>query len=204
MNYQVLLKGDVKISNLSLRELETALAFTYLPVLDVLDLDEKEAILSQGLQHLKENEIAPEVLETGAKYKKFIESAYTAKVSVRFVSDEVGYGLFAEEDLQEGAYVGEYVGLIRKNNDYGQFNHYLYSYPVLDYIGRNYVIDATKGNLIRFANHSFTPNLKPCYAYFSGFYHCILIALKPILKGTQLTYNYGKKYWYVRGKPIDL
>lgn len=204
MNTQVFLKGDNKATLYSLKDLETELRFTYLPQLDVLDLEEKEKILSLGLHDFKENQISPVVLENGIKYKTLIESAYIPKVSVRFVSDEVGFGLFAEEDLQEESYVGEYVGLIRKNNDYGQFNHYLYSYPVLDSILRNYVIDASKGNLIRFVNHSFEPNLKPSYAYFSGFYHCILIAQKPILKGAQLTYNYGKKYWYVRGTPITL
>lgn len=196
MRYQVFLKEHNQASFLNLKELETELQFTYLHQLDVLDKEEKM------LQ--KEQQISDEAVKNGIKYRKLIESAYIPKVSIRWISEKVGYGLFTEEDLQENVYVGEYVGLIRKNDDHTQFNHYLYSYPVLDFIGRNYVIDASKGNLTRFANHSFEPNLQPVYAYFSGFYHCIFTTLRPILKGTQLTYNYGKKYWYIRGTPTTL
>ncbi|HSX04051.1 MAG TPA: SET domain-containing protein-lysine N-methyltransferase [Rhabdochlamydiaceae bacterium] len=194
--YNVLFKDQTKPSYLNLNELQEKLQFTYVEQLATLHADEKEKMTLEGPNYLNS-----EAEENGKKYQSLIESSFTPKVSVRWVSEEVGYGLFAEEDLREGSYVGEYVGQIRKNDEHGTFNHYLYSYPVLDFIGRNYVIDATCGNLLRFANHSFEFNLKKAYAYFPPFYHAIFITCRPIVKGEQLTYNYGKKYWYLRGTP---
>jgi uncharacterized protein len=75
---------------------------------------------------------------------------------------------------------------------------------VPDSLGRSFVIDATQGNLTRFINHSFTPNLRPVHVYYAGFYHLIFLAMQRIEKGTQLSYSYGKNYWYLRGKPAEL
>ncbi len=197
--YKILFKDQKELACIDLKALQENLQFTYLDHLTVLDPQEKEKITRDGPKYL--DGIAQ---DNGKHYGPLIHSAFIPKVSVRFVSEEAGYGLFAEEDLPANSYVGEYVGKIRKNNEHGTFNHYLYSYPVLDSIGRNYVIDATWGNLLRFANHSFTPNLKPCYAYCFSFYHTIFITLRPIVKGEQLTYNYGKNYWYSRGTPLTL
>ena len=69
--------------------------------------------------------------------------------------------------------------------------------------GINYVIDATNGNLTRFINHSYNPNLQPMYAFIEGFYHLIFLTIKPIKNGEQLAYNYGNNYWYLRGKPTN-
>lgn len=193
MSYEILFEDHKKSTSLDLVELQKKLQFTYLAQLCVLKAEEQEKIRIDG---------PPDV--QGEKYQHLIESGYVPKVSIRWVSKEVGYGLFAEEDLPENSYVGEYVGQIRKNNEHGELNHYLYKYPVLDEIGRNYVIDATCGNLLRFANHSFTFNMKHTYAFASHFYHTIFITIRPIVKGEQLTYNYGKNYWYLRGTPTAL
>lgn len=204
MTYQVFLKDSKQPSFLNIEDLQKQLQFTYLDHLEIQCAEEKEKILQDGWRHEKEKKISDERIHHGIQFKQQIESCLTAKVSVRWISEDVGHGLFAEEDLKENSYIGEYVGFIRKNNEHGQFNHYLFSYPVLDNIERNYVIDAFCGNLIRFANHSFQPNAKATYAYFSGLYHLILLTLKPILKGEQITYNYGKNYWYLRGTPTTL
>jgi len=195
----ILFRDQKKILSIDLVELQEKLQFVYLDQITVLKPEEQEKIILDGPQYL--DHIAE---ENGKKYQNLIESSYTPKVSVRWISQEVGYGLFAEEDLPENSYVGEYVGHIRKNNEHGELNHYLYKYPVLDEIGRNYVIDATCGNLLRFANHSFAFNMKHTYAFANRFYHAIFITIRPIVKGEQLTYSYGKNYWYLRGNPTEL
>ncbi len=118
----------------------------------------------------------------------------------------MGYGLFAEEEIPESFFVGEYTGIVRENNRryFEPLNNYCYEYPIPDSIGRSFVIDATHGNLTRFINHSFQPNLKAGYAFLDGFYHCIFIAIRSIAKGSQLTYNYGQTYWYIRTPPKDI
>lgn len=195
MKQEIILFEDQFID---IMELQKQLQFTYLEKLVIHPKEDGKVILEDTPS------LDPVTAENGKKYKDLIESSFTPKVSVRWISEEIGYGLFAEEEISENSYVGEYVGEIRKNNEHGEFNHYLYKYPILDSIGRNYVIDATCGNLLRFANHSFAFNMKHSYAFIAPFYHAIFIAARPIMKGEQLTYSYGKNYWYLRGSPAAL
>ncbi len=153
-------------------------------------------ILEKGMQKEQESLVLPEHLALGKRLDE-----RSPLVSVGWCGETVGWGLFAEEDLEEDVIVGEYTGHVRKNDDHLSINNYLYAYPIDDPIGRNYVIDATHGNLTRFINHSFWPNLKPCYAFSQGLYHVLLITLYPIKKGKQLSYDYGRLYWFVRSPP---
>ena len=190
--------GSSSPSQYSLSELELLLNFHYLPH---LTFNPEEKILEKGLEKWENGTVLPDHLYNGILFKAEIEQAYIPQVSVRSCEEPVGWGLFAEEELQEGAFVGEYTGLVRKNDEHHCLNDYLYRYPVPDPIGRDYVIDATAGNLIRFVNHSSTPNLKPYYAFKDGYYHVILLSIHAIKKGEQLTYDYGQNYWYVRTPP---
>lgn len=181
---------------LSMKELGRELQFTYLPHLTFASEKlKKELYLSSGK---KEAEVL------GSLWKEQILMGSMPKVSIRWVGKEVGYGLYAEESLKAGSYLGEYVGEVRKNNHHTRISDYLYSYPVLDEIGRSYVIDAENGSLTRFINHSTRPNLTPTYAFFDGYYHLIFLVKTPIEKGEQLSYNYGRQYWTIRSRPDPL
>ncbi len=184
---------------LPLSELEILLNFHYLPA---LVFKEEENIWEKGIQKWEEGKVVPDHLHNGLLYKRSIEKKKMPKASLRWCGENVGWGLFAEEKIAAGSFIGEYTGLVRKNDEY-TLNDYLYEYPVPDPIGRNYVIDATQGNLTRFINHCETPNLKPLYAYSEGIYHLVLVSIQTIKKGSQLTYDYGKKYWYVRTPPLS-
>jgi SET domain-containing protein len=168
--------------------------------------ENKRRIKALGAAKLKNGQVHEEALLLGERFLPQIQSAYMPKVSVRWISDAIGHGLFAECDLPEGAYVGEYTGHVRKNDQryFQPLNNYCYEYPVPDELGRSYVIDATNGNLTRYINHSFTPNLRPVHAFANGFYHLIFLTLTAIPAGTQLCYDYGQNYWYVRDRPQPL
>jgi len=165
---------------------------------------ERLALYTEAMNHFKEGSIPDERIALGKQFKELIEEGFVVDSSIQFLGEDVGYGLFAKETIPEGAYAGEYVGCVRQNNRHGEMNNYLYSYPQLDEIGRNYVIDAEKGNDTRLINHSYTPNLIPKYAFVDGFYHLILLTLREIKSGEQLAYNYGKKYWIIREPPKPL
>lgn len=177
----------------SIPRVEKKLSFRFLPALAF----EREGFDGQ----LKEANASQKKL--GRLYHSQINSSYLAPSEVRWVSKKVGYGLFAQIDLQKGGYVGEYTGIVRKNDRrYTEpLNHYCYEYPAIDSLGRPYVIDATHGHLTRFINHSAVPNLKPVYSFVEGFYHLIFIALRAIEIGEQFSYNYGANYWYLRAPP---
>ncbi|MBX7066248.1 MAG: SET domain-containing protein [Parachlamydiales bacterium] len=168
--------------------------------------EERCEILQRGLAAHQRGEIPQKALALGQKYRKQIESPNDPNVEIRFVSDEVGHGVFANGVIKKGSFIGEYTGIVRENRRiyFAPLNNYCYEYPIADRLGRSYVIDATSGNFTRFINHSYCPNLKPHYAFIDGFYHCIFIALKEIRKGEQLCYDYGRNYWIVRGAPVNL
>ncbi len=190
----------------TIEELEAELKFTYVAQIAFETPEDKEEIRERGMQKWKKGDVSVEAQELGQKFKEKIEAAYIPKVSVRWVSEAVGYGLFAEEDIETGSYVGEYTGIVRKNDRryIEPLNNYCYEYPVPDYIGRSFVIDATQGCLTRFINHSSKPNLKPIHVFCDGFYHLIFLAIEDVKKGSPLAFNYGKNYWYVREPPVDL
>ena len=177
--------------------LEKRIGFNYLQFLEFTSRDVHDAVLQRA-------EPKPEELAHGEHYKEAICLGATSPASIRYISPEVGYGLFAEADIHKGTFIGEYTGVVRENNDHLTMNHYLYRYPVLDDIGRDYVIDAESGNLTRFINHSDSPNCITGYAFCSGLYHLIITANQTIPKGTQISYDYGRKYWRLRGKPTPL
>lgn len=169
-------------------------------------LAEEADIRRRGRAKLSAGLITKKTILLGKRFSHHIEAAYLPKVSVRWIDDKIGYGLFAEELIKAASYVGEYTGVVRRNDRryFEPLNNYCYEYPVEDEIGRSFVIDATDGCLTRFINHSPSPNLKPVYAFHDDLYHLIFIAIKTIGIGEQLSYDYGASYWYMRDPPNTL
>lgn len=159
-----------------------------------LETSIKNALLS--------SKISSQALHYGKLYDKELSVGEEALSSIKWVHEDVGYGLYSTIDLQEGSFIGEYTGLICENNSYYKMKNYLFRYPLEEFNGKKLSIDAEPhGNLTRFINHSFEPNLLPVHAFHNGLYHVILIAIKPIKKGEAFSYNYGHSYWYLRGAP---
>lgn len=188
----------------SIAELESRIPFKYLPTISFESPQDKEDIRARGQTKLKNHQVSQESHRLGKKFIRRIETGYLPHTSIRWIDDRIGYGLFAEGVIAENSYVGEYTGIVRRNDRkyFEPLNNYCYEYPVLDEIGRSFVIDATDGNLTRFINHSFNPNLKPLHVFYDGFYHLIFVSLRQIEKGEQLSYNYGESYWYLRSPPL--
>jgi len=161
------------------------LEFKYLPSISFKSKKAKLDILNRGLAELQKGNVPASSLKFGEKYRNEIESGDCPPVSVRFISKEVGHGVFAEEPIPKGSYLGEYTGIVRENRRvyFAPLNNYCYEYPIPDQIGRSFVIDATTGNFTRFINHSYKPNLEPEYAFIDGFYHVIFISRREIRRG---------------------
>lgn len=144
-------------------------------------------------------------ISLGNVHQKAISTGYMPDCLVKKVSENAGHGLFANEKIKKGSFVGEYTGLICKNDNYLKMGNYLFRYPVKEESGRYLSIDAEPyGNLTRFINHSFEPNLDHHYAFSSNLFHLIFIANRDIEIDEQLFFNYGHSYWYLRGAPDSL
>jgi hypothetical protein len=136
----------------------------------------------------------------GTLYFEKLRTHYIADVSIRWIDETFGYGLFTERDIKAAEYIGEYAGVVKRRYPFlGRKNDYRFVYPTsFFYIGK-YVIDAKdKGNEIRYANHSSDPNCEAISIFSDDMFHVILRAIKDIPAHTQITYNYSDDYWKSR------
>ena len=143
----------------------------------------------------------------GKRYGRLVAQGYMAPLSIRFINDQIGYGVFAEADIAEGEMVGEYTGQI---NDTATLKttKYTWVYPVThDQRGKpvSLSLDALKfGNEMRYVNHDYKPNAAMQTIPQGGIWHIVYIANRPIKKGEQILTNYGTGYWGgSRGAPFQ-
>ncbi|KAI4304170.1 hypothetical protein MLD38_039720 [Melastoma candidum] len=110
-------------------------------------------------------------------------------------TEKCGSGIVADEDIQRGEFIIEYVGEVIddktceerlwKMKHLGETNFYLCE------INRDMVIDATyKGNKSRYINHSCSPNTEMQKWIIDGETRIGIFATHDIKKGEHLTYDY--------------
>lgn len=64
-----------------------------------------------------------------------------------------------------------------------------------------FTIDSKEqGNVMRFINHSDTPNLESISIFYDGVFRITFRALQDIPVGSELSYDYGGIYWSHRRK----
>jgi len=133
----------------------------------------------------------------GRLWKCELANGYVAPVSIRWRSDYYGYGLFAEQDLAAGEFVGEYVGMVRKvGSFFSNVNAYCFRYPLYGFGFWAYTIDAELYcNETSFINHSDKPNCDAIVAYSEGLLHVVIAAKRAIKCGEEMTFDYGNKRW---------
>ena len=141
------------------------------------------------------------------KYGPQIARGEISPMTVRFINDKIGYGVFSEIDLKPGDFVGEYTGKIINTKDlkdgkytWGYLNaHEMHGKEI------NLSLDAgPAGNELRFINHDYVPNAGMQYVLQGGIWHVCYITSRPIKKGEQILTDYGKRYWSgTRGEPYQ-
>jgi hypothetical protein len=202
---QILVEKDGQERKLTTAELEKELSFSYVPQLDFLKWAYFQSITKKTAKFHKEGVLSPEQLWLGVYFQNEILSGGLPPVRLRWIDDKVGWGVFAERDLKPLDYIGEYSGLLRKRKRADRTNAYCFEYVMIKGEGTRYTIDALdQGGIVRFINHSFKPNLMCGIATVHYLSHVILYAVKPILKGEQLLYDYGPDYWNGRLPPAAL
>ncbi|KAF7287714.1 hypothetical protein GWI33_003354 [Rhynchophorus ferrugineus] len=126
---------------------------------------------------------------------KFRNLKQTSRLSVGVYRSKIhGKGLFCLRDIEAGEMVIEYAGEVirsiltdKREKFYNSKGIGCYMFRVDD----NFVVDATmKGNAARFINHSCDPNCYSKVVEIMGHKHIIIFALRRILSGEELTYDY--------------
>ena len=163
-----------------------ALGFLYTP--RICFLHEKSF---RGILTCEVGQNPSELCLDEVKIRTLLNKPFYEMVSIRYVSDTVGYGLFAEEILHAGDMLGEYTGMVLDIST--SFNTYSLLFPSTD---GNYQIDSSEyGNETRFINHSSNPNCEYVHVVVDGLCHVICVVKRDVRAGEQITVDYGKGYW---------
>lgn len=106
-----------------------------------------------------------------------------------------GLGLVSNVLFKKGDFIIEYVGIKRLNKDI-EYHTGKYLFEIDD----EYTIDGSpRWNTARYINHSCRPN---CEVEIDKDGKILIMAIKEIKPGDELTYDYGKEYFDEFIKPI--
>jgi len=194
----LIFKKDV-VQKINLDELYTTTGVPYLPGLEFINFRTLQKIKKKTL--LKEMDLSHRWLSV--YFRKELLRGALPKLSLRWVDEKMGWGVFAEQEFQAYEYIAEYAGLVRKRKREDSKNSYCFEYPMGEH--SPYIIDAQDmGGISRYVNHSDQPNLSSLSIHVEGIHHIILHTIKKITKGCQLCYDYGPTYWELRPKPCRI
>jgi len=130
-----------------------------------------------------------------------IQSENIAPVEVK--TGSYGLGVFATSNIMEGAYIGEYVAEELNKLDYSKEANS--RFVKLNYRfdhSAKFTLDAMHaGNFSRFINHEKSPkeNAFGQIKMVAGEQRIGFFADKKILKGQEVTFDYGDGYWKSHG-----
>lgn len=190
----------------SLEEFQAITGAAFIPKLDFLQFDVIQSIATRIGKLQKKEKLSRLQVWLGSYYRKEIIESYTPPVSIRWIDETIGWGVFAEKSFQKQDYIAEYAGILRKSKRSDRNNEYCFEYLYAPGIASPYTVDAqTQSGIARFINHSSEKmNLENTIVTVGGINHVVLFAKRAIDKGEQLTYDYGPDYWSKREKPLPL
>lgn len=133
------------------------------------------------------------------KYKNFIAKKRVAPVYLTWISDKVGYGVYASKNIKTGDFIAEYTGVLRPLKDHDNLD-YAWHYALTTLDNKTLIIDGKSlGNEMRFVNHTANPNTIVITVFGDDDrLHMAYVAIKDIPKDSQLTVDYGSNYWTSR------
>lgn len=203
--------GHIKIQKdgeerlLTVPQFEALTGVAFFPQLDFADFSIIQDIAEKTQKIHKKGELTREQLWLGSYYKNEILNAFFPAVTIRWIDDTIGWGVFAAKAFKKMEYVAEYCGKVRPRQREDKKNAYCFEYVITPELPTSYTIDAQdQGGIGRFINHNAKPNLHTALVTLDWINHVILIADEPIQKGAQLFYDYGPDYWSARSKPKNL
>lgn len=122
---------------------------------------------------------------------------YCKRVSIRFISKKVGYGVFAKVDIPPYSLLDLYAGLLTLDKNVDLSNDSTFKFSDI----KKYSLDAAnQGNWCRFMNHSPERDKRTnvtAWEHYSLWGPRIIFTAnhRGIKSGDQLLYSYGDEYW---------
>uniref|UniRef100_A0A7J8IIV2 [histone H3]-lysine(9) N-methyltransferase n=1 Tax=Rousettus aegyptiacus TaxID=9407 RepID=A0A7J8IIV2_ROUAE len=135
---------------------------------------------------------------------RVVQNGLRARLQL-YRTQSMGWGVRTLQDIPAGTFVCEYVGELISDSeaDVREEDSYLFDLDNKD--GELYCIDARfYGNVSRFINHHCEPNLVPVRVFMSHqdlrFPRIAFFSARLIEAGEQLGFDYGERFWDVKGK----
>ena len=120
---------------------------------------------------------------------------------IKWVSPELGFGVFAKRLIKQSELVGRYTGIVTRTPE---SSDYAWSYQSRYFNGArrgtSIATDGgTQGNYLRFVNHVDKDfNSQAYFLPIDGIWHTVYIAKRDIQPGEQITVHYGSNYFSSR------
>jgi hypothetical protein len=171
--------------------------FDYLPQPIYESREVLDEILEYTSKAKKGDGIGQDRIWLGVYYDKEIQKRIHPRLTVRWIDDTVGYGVFARERILPCTFLGEYTGVIQQRKPrHEKESIYSFLYTSWQMGRRKYVVDAERmGNFTRFINHSDQPSAEALCVYWRGMPRMIFVSLCEIQEGAQIHFDYGTIYW---------
>ncbi len=138
------------------------------------------------------------------KYAHLVKDSDMAPIYIGRIDSKVGYGVFADAELEKDAFIGEYTGVIQEavetagqELDEGGFESD-YSWYYLEEIEQAPTLEINgrfEGNELRYVNHSNEPNVDVEHILIDGYWILFFKAARNIKAHEQLLISYGEAYW---------
>jgi hypothetical protein len=194
-NPDLLIVNDQVINPYTLAQITGA---AYAPYLEFSSYKILKKVASRKKIHLSSDRLWLSVY-----FKQEVLNRSLSKVSLKWINDKIGWGVFAEKDFEAMEFIAEYTGVVLPRGKNDSKNAYCFEYLLDPDSETPYLIDAQEqGGISRYINHHFMPNLNSAFTIIDEMPHIILYTAKSIAKGEQLCYNYGADYWKKRSAPL--
>lgn len=155
----------------------------------------------QTAQLQAKKKLSQKQLWLGCYFAQELKKAPMPPIELRWISDLLGWGVFATKNIPNLHFIAEYEGILRKRSRGDDKNAYCFEYLIHPEDPGPYIIDAQdQGGISRFINHSDNANLATSLATFDNLTRIVLFSKRPIKAGEQLLYDYGANYWKYRKK----
>lgn len=175
----------------------------YVPSL-VVDPKVEEAYKKAWKKFQKETEPCGSLLRR-KRFDRFLrqieeqqdDALFCTKVEIRYINDQVGFGVFAKEKIAPATILTHYAGILKLDEAISTSNDSTFTFSDFPL----FAIDGQKaGNWARFMNHSPEKHKSTnvvAWEHYSQWGPRIVFTAcrRGIQKGEQLLYSYGDSYW---------
>lgn len=153
-----------------------------------------EKIKDLTTKAIRKETLSKQAERMGVYYRREMAKGAVCPLYIQWIGERVGYGLFAKQPIDKGAFIGEYLGNVRKTcRLFGNVNEYCFRYPLKLFSLFVYTIDAkSSGNETRFMNNNpQNPNCDAIATVNNDLLHICLFANRNIQADEELTFDYG-------------